>query len=42
MEFERLAELIFNEIIMKLEDNQEVSILAKERVKFEGWLKVES
>ena len=41
MEFERLTELTFNEIVPKLENNQGVSIFAKERAKFEGWLKVE-
>jgi len=41
MEFENLVNLIFNEIKPKLEDNQGLSIFAKERAKFEGWLKVE-
>lgn len=41
MEFEELAELIFNETRPKLENNQGLSIFAKERAKFEGWLKVE-
>ncbi len=41
MEFEDLANLIFNEIKPKLENNQGLSIFAKERAKFEGWLKVE-
>lgn len=41
MEFERLAEQIFDEIIPKLENNQGISIFAKERAKFEVWLKVE-
>ncbi len=41
MEFEKLAELIFSEIKPKLENNQGLSIFAKERAKFEGWLKVE-
>lgn len=41
MEFEDLAKLIFNEIKPKLENNQGLSIFAKERAKFEGWLKVE-
>lgn len=40
MEFEKLSELIFDEITPKLENNQGVSIFAKERAKFEGWLKV--
>jgi len=41
MEFEDLANLIFSEIKPKLEKNQGLSIFAKERAKFEGWLKVE-
>ncbi len=41
MEFEDLSNLIFSEIKPKLEKNQELSIFAKERAKFEGWLKVE-
>ncbi len=41
MKFEVLANLIFNEIKPKLENNQGLSIFAKERAKFEGWLKVE-
>ncbi|MEM3510074.1 MAG: hypothetical protein QW282_02575 [Nitrososphaerales archaeon] len=41
MEFNKLAELIFAKIIPKLENNTGVFIFAKERAKFEGWLKVE-
>ena len=41
MEFKDLANLIFDEITPKLENNQGLSIFAKERAKFEGWLKVE-
>lgn len=41
MEFEVLARLIFGEIKPKLENSQGLSIFAKERAKFEGWLKVE-
>ena len=41
MEFEDLANLIFDKIKLKLENNQGLSIFAKERAKFEGWLKVE-
>ena len=41
MEFKDMANLIFNEIKPKLENNQGLSIFAKERAKFEGWLKVE-
>jgi hypothetical protein len=39
--FEKLAKIIFEKIIPKLENNIGVSIFAKERAKFEGWLKVE-
>lgn len=39
--FEKLAEIIFKEITAKLENNTGVAIFAKERAKFEGWLKVE-
>lgn len=39
--FEELAEIIFKEIIPKLENNVGVGIFAKQRAKFEGWLKVE-
>ena len=41
VEFDDLAELIFNEIIPKLEGNVGISVFARERAKFEGWLKVE-
>lgn len=41
IEFEDLAKLIFDEIKPKLENSQGLSIFAKERAKFEGWLKVE-
>ncbi|MEM2130119.1 MAG: hypothetical protein QXZ70_05935 [Candidatus Bathyarchaeia archaeon] len=41
MEFNKIAELIFSEMTPKLENNNGVSIFAKERAKFEGWLKVE-
>jgi len=41
MEFKDLANLIFDEMTPKLENNQGLSIFAKERAKFEGWLKVE-
>ena len=39
--FKELAEIIFEEIIPKLENNIGIAIFAKERAKFEGWLKVE-
>ena len=39
--FEKLAEVIFEKIATKLENNSGLSIFAKERAKFEGWLKVE-
>lgn len=41
MRFEKLTEIIFKEIIPKLENNIGVAIFAKERAKYEGWLKVE-
>lgn len=41
MQFERLSELIFDKVIPKLENNQGLLIFARERAKFEGWLKVE-
>lgn len=41
MKFEQLSKLIFREIKTKLENNQGLFIFAKERAKFEGWLKVE-
>jgi len=41
MEFEKFAKLIFDEMKPKLESSQGLSIFAKERAKFEGWLKVE-
>ncbi|NQS90633.1 hypothetical protein HQ584_12690 [Patescibacteria group bacterium] len=41
MEFEKLGDLLLDEIITKLEGNQGLSIFAKTRAKFEGWLKVE-
>ena len=39
--FEKLTKIIFEEITPKLENNIGVAIFAKERAKFEGWLKVE-
>ena len=41
MEFEKLGELIFDGMKPRLENNQGLSTFAKERAKFEGWLKVE-
>ena len=41
MEFEKLSKLIFADMKPKLENNQGLSPFAKERAKFEGWLKVE-
>jgi len=41
MKFEDLSKLIFGEIKPKLESNRGISIFAKERAKFEGWLKAE-
>ena len=39
--FEKLAEIIFKEMVPKLENNNGLAIFAKERAKFEGWFKVE-
>ncbi len=39
--FTELGELIFAELKPKLENSVGLSIFAKERAKFEGWLKVE-
>jgi len=39
--FDNLAKIIFSGIIPKLERNDGLAIFAKERAKFEGWLKVE-
>jgi len=41
MRYEELAKLIFTEIKPKLENHQGLSIFARERAKFEGWLKAE-
>ena len=40
MEFEKLSKLIFDGMKPRLENNQGLSTFAKERAKFEGWLKV--
>ena len=41
MTFNTLAEIIFGKVTPKLENNRGVGIFAKERAKFEDWLKVE-
>jgi hypothetical protein len=41
MEFEELAHIISTGIKFKLENSRGLSIFARERSKFEGWLKVE-
>ncbi|MCZ7356976.1 MAG: hypothetical protein O8C66_16055 [Candidatus Methanoperedens sp.] len=41
MEFNKLTKVIFDEIKPKIECSLGLSIFAKERAKFEGWLKVE-
>jgi len=41
MNFESLAQLVLPKIKRKLESNPGLFIFAKERAKFEGWLKVE-
>jgi hypothetical protein len=42
MEFLKIKEILFNELKPKLESNNGLAIFARERAKFEGWLKVES
>ena len=41
MKFGQLAKLIFSRLKLKLENHRGLSIFARERSKFEGWLKVE-
>jgi len=41
MEFEELSGMIFSQLKPKLENHLGLSVFAKERAKFEGWLKVE-
>lgn len=41
MKFEELADLIFDGLKPKLENHKGLSVFARERSKFEGWLKVE-
>lgn len=41
MKFENLSRLVFDGLRPKLENNKGLSIFARERAKFEGWLKVE-
>ena len=41
MDFNKLSDFIFTEIKLKLECHKGLSFFAKERAKFEGWLKVE-
>ena len=41
MQFEKLWEIIIRDLKPKLETNQGLAIFAKERAKFEAWLKVE-
>jgi len=41
MKFEVLADIIFEKLKPKMETNRGLSIFAKNRAKFEGWLKVE-
>jgi hypothetical protein len=41
MKFKELADLIFKELKPKLEDHNGLAVFARERSKFEGWLKVE-
>lgn len=39
--FEELANIIFDGIIPKLKKNDGLAVFARNRSKFEGWLKVE-
>ncbi len=41
MDFDQLARIVFDEMKPKLESNQSLGVFARERAKFEGWLKVE-
>jgi hypothetical protein len=41
MDFEELSKVVFEELKAKLEEHSGISIFARERAKFEGWLKVE-
>jgi hypothetical protein len=41
IDFEQLTHIIGSELVPKLETNHGLRIFAKERAKFEGWLKVE-
>jgi len=41
MQFEQLWEIVLSGIKPKLEQSKGLSVFAKERAKFEGWLKVE-
>ena len=41
IDFDKLVGLIFNEMKPKLENHLGLTVFAKERSKFEGWLKVE-
>jgi len=41
IEFKKLVEIVFDEMVPKLETNKGLTIFVRERAKFEGWLKVE-
>ena len=41
MKFAELSKIIFNELPQRLNQHMGLSVFAKERAKFEGWLKVE-
>lgn len=41
LEFIKIKEIIFNELKPKLESNKGLAIFARQKAKFEGWLKVE-
>src|SRR3989338_7112819 len=42
MDFEKLSKIIFKELKFKLERHNGLSVFAKRKAKFEGWLKVET
>ncbi len=41
MNFNALADMIFDEMVPRLEDSDGAAVFARERAKFEGWLKLE-
>lgn len=41
MDFEKISKIVFKELKFKLEKHNGLSVFAKRKAKFEGWLKVE-